>query len=138
MTEDDAGKGRELVENSDGTRDGEILESANVPVTIYDLDFLSERGIGRDYVKEVTSLEAKQVSRIVKLPSSYAFFRVLEIKKKHVKTKEEAIVEIKEKISMQKREQYLSKWLQKRYNECTIKINEAALGKLEGANNGKK
>ncbi len=136
ISKDDAERARELVQNSDGSKDAEILNSASLPATIYDLGYLSERRIGKDYVNEVTSLEAQGISRVVKLPSSYAFFRVRDVQEKHVKRKEEAIEEIKEKISVQKREEFLSKWLQQKYNESTIKVNEAALGKLEGVRKG--
>lgn len=132
VTMDDADKANELVRNSDGTRDRKIIESALIDVTVYDLGYLSKKEIGKEYVKDVTSLEENQVSKIIKLPSSYAFFRVVKREAQHVKKQEEAVKEIKERISMQKREAYLSEWLQKRYNECTIKVNEAALGRLEG------
>lgn len=136
LTREDAEQARVLMENSDGERDEELLKSTNIQVTVYDLGFLAQKEIGKDYMKEVTFLEENQISEIVTLPSSHAIFRVMKIEPKHVKTKDDAIREIKGKISMQKREEYLSQWMQKRFNECTIKVNEAALGRLEGINDG--
>jgi len=131
MSEEDAGRAKAIVEKTDGARDRFVLEGASIKGTLYDLGFMTEKELKGEYVKNLKDLKEKDISDIVKLPSSYAFFRVLKIVKKHNMSKWEAIRKIKEKLYLQKQDHYLADWLQKQFNRSRIKINEVALGKLE-------
>jgi parvulin-like peptidyl-prolyl isomerase len=129
--EADAKRGREIVERTESTRDGLVLKEVGISCTIYDLGLLTGKELAGEYVKNLKSLKENELSEVVKLPSSYAFFRVVKIVPKHTVSKWEALKKIKRKLYLQKQDEYLSSWVQKRFNESSIKINEHAIGKLE-------
>jgi len=131
MSEEDVARAKLILGKTDGTRDRFVLEGAAIKGTLYDLGFMTEKELRGEYVKNLKDLKEKGISEIVKLPSSYAFFRVVKIVKKHHMSQWKAIRKIKAKLYVQKQDQYLADWLQKQFNLSRIKINEVALGKLE-------
>ncbi|RMG59533.1 MAG: hypothetical protein D6713_05110 [Deltaproteobacteria bacterium] len=137
-TEEEARRARDLISALDGKHDEEVLEASRIKVTIYDLGFLTEKELGKGYFKEIKHLKEGEVSDVVKLPSSYALFRVLKITPKRVISRAQALKELEGKIYRWKQERYFSRWLRRKFNESSIRVNEAALWSLEEAPGEKK
>lgn len=138
LGKEDAERARELLSSSSGERDEEILEGEGIRTSIFDLGLMTKREIGSAYLKKVASLSESDISDVIRLPSSYALFRVIKIEEKHTLRREEARKNVIRKIYIQKREDHLLKWLQGRFNKAEIKINERALGMLEKRKEEKK
>ncbi len=138
LSEEDARKARDLIAPTDGSHDEEILKASQIEFRVYDLGFLTQKELGKGYFKEITHLKEGDVSDVVKLPSSYAVFRVLKIEEKKVVSRWQAMKELEDEIYQRKREKYFSRWLRKKFNEATIRVNEAALWKMDVEARGEK
>jgi len=91
-----------------------------------------ERGtLGRAMEKALFSLQKGRVSAVVKTPSGYHLFEVMDRRPAGVKDLLEVMDDIESRLLHQRQERFYEAWLKRLRAESNIKINQEGLSKLK-------
>ncbi len=81
--------------------------------------------------KVLFSMKKKKISPVIETPYGYHIFEVLSVKSAGLKKLPDVIDEIKSKLLLQKREAFITKWMQNLRNIFEVTINRDMINKLE-------
>ncbi len=81
--------------------------------------------------KVLFSMKKGKISSVIETPYGYHIFEVLSVKSSGLKKLPDVIDEIKSKLLLQKREDFINKWVQNLRNMFEVKINKEMINRLE-------
>ncbi len=91
------------------------------------LGWVSEGQLDETIDKFIFSLKEGEISKILESPYGFHVFKVIDIKDEGIKEFPEAVREIEQKISMEKRELMFKKWLDGLKKEFPVSVKESQI-----------
>jgi parvulin-like peptidyl-prolyl isomerase len=79
------------------------------------------------------SMPQGKISPVVETPYGYHIFEVISVRPAGVKELSDVIEEIQSKLSLQRREVFMKKWLQDLKNHFEVRVNQNLLNNLESS-----